>query len=183
VLEAEAAGLEPEERAPWVVFAESRHLPAVAAWLRHLPPGAPIVLRVPEGLRFARVAREGLGRLLSSPVRMVADGDRLVPGHVHLLHDNQVPWIEHNGLFPRLREVALADPPGSWCAQMTLLLRLAASTVSLRVVLPEVGALDRLEFLAVSRGRHAVYRLSAAAAGTAEGRNVGGVDDEQCRAG
>jgi hypothetical protein len=157
-----------ESRVPWVVLAESRHLPAVVAWLRRQSPDVPVLLRVPEGAKFERVAREGLGRLLSWPVRIVSDGDRLVPGHVHLIHDGQVPWVEHNGEFPRLREVPQPDPPGSWCAQMTVISRLAASTVGLRVLLPEDDVADREELLSRAQGRHEVYHLVAAAAAAAE---------------
>jgi chemotaxis response regulator CheB len=158
---ASTAAVDP--RAPWVVLAESRHLPAVVAWLRRQPPDVPVLLRVPEGAKFQRVAREGLGRLLCWPVRIVSDGDRLVPGHVHLIHDGQVPWVEHSGEFPRVREVPQPDPPGSWCAQMTLISRLAASTVGLRVLLPEADPSDREELLSRAQGRHEVFHLVPAA--------------------
>ena len=140
---------------------------------------APVLLRVPEGIKFERVAREGLGRLLCRPVRMIADGDRLVPGHVHLLHDGQVPWVEQHGAFARLREHPLSDPPGSWCAQMTVLARLAASPVDLRLVLPEGAAPDREEFLASAQGRHELFRLASPGLGSAGAREIEKGDDER----
>lgn len=148
-------------REAWVVLAESRHLPAVAAWLRGLPGDLPVLLRVPEGKRFARVAAEGLSRLLARPVRTIGDGDRLVPGHVHLLEDGKLLQIDRHGSYPRLRESAAADPAGSLCAQLTLLRRLAGSDCNLRVVLPDADPLDCEEFLAAGGGRHGLYRLAS----------------------
>jgi len=157
--------VELPEKSPWVILAESRHLPAVAAWLRFVPPAAPVLLRVPEGPRLQRVVREGLSRLLCHPVRIVRDGDRLVPGHVHLAHDAEAPVIVEAGGFLRVHLVPVAEAPGSWGAQRSALRRLGSSPVPLRLILPGASCVELEEFAAFAGDRHACFRLRRGEAG------------------
>lgn len=149
---------EPTGPAPWVLLPESRHLAGLASWLRSLPPGASAVVRVPEGVRFLRVVREGLGRLVHRPVRELSDGDRLVPGQVHLLTDLEVLHLRGEESFVRAHLSPLGEPPGTWSARREVLRVLLDSPVSLRLALPE-GDLAEEEDLLAGADRHSILRL------------------------
>jgi chemotaxis response regulator CheB len=148
----------PEAAAPWLLLPESRHLAGLASWLRALPPGVPAVVRVPEGVRFLRVVREGLGRLVQRPVRELSDGDRLVPGHVHLWTDLEVLRVCGGESFVRARLSPLAETPGSWGARREVLTALLTSSVPLRLALPDADLAEEEDLLA-GAGRHSVIRL------------------------
>ena len=147
-----------EGAAPWLLLPESRHLAGLASWLRSLPLGAPAVVRVPEGVRFLRVVREGLGRLVQRPVRELSDGDRLVPGHVHLWTDLEVLRVCGEESFVRARLSPLAEAPGSWGARREVLTALLTSPVSLRLALPDADLAEEEDLLAGAR-RHSIFRL------------------------
>lgn len=151
-----------ESASPWVVLAETRHLAALIGWLRRLPPEAPVLLRVPEGSRFLRVAREGLERLLLNPVRIGADGDRLVPGHVHLVSDaDPVTVVERSG-FPYLRLHTPTESPGGWAAPQAALELLSTSPCRLRILLPEPAPGELSDRSAALVTPHPLFRLRAA---------------------
>jgi chemotaxis response regulator CheB len=154
------AGSGTEGAVPWVLLPESRHLAGLASWLRSLPPGAPAVVRVPEGVRFLRVVREGLGRLVQRPVRDLSDGDRLVPGHVHLWTDLEVLQVRGEESFVRARLSPLAEAPGSWGARREVLTALLASPMPLRLALPDADLAEEEDLLAAA-GRHSVFRLES----------------------
>jgi chemotaxis response regulator CheB len=147
-----------EGAAPWLLLPESRHLAGLASWLRSLPLSAPAVVRVPEGIRFLRVVREGLGRLVRRPVRELSNGDRLVPGHVHLWTDLEVLQVCGEESFVRARLSPLAGAPGSWGARREMLTALLTSPVSLRLALPDADLAEEEDLLA-GAGRHSVFRL------------------------
>lgn len=154
------AGADPA--APWVALPETRQLAAVAGWLRRLSPEAPALLRLPEGPRFLRVAREGLERLLCRPVRIASNGDRLVPGHLLLVSDADLVSIEDRIGYPHLRLDPVTDPPGGRSAERAAFHRLASSPCRLRVVLPESSAEDLEELPRELHVTHGVYRLRPA---------------------
>ncbi len=151
-----------DNASPWVVLAETRHLAALIGWLRRLPPEAPVLLRVPEGPRFLRVAREGLERLLLNPVRIGADGDRLVPGHVHLVSDaDPFSVVERSG-FPCLRLHPPTASPGGWAPPPPALELLSTSPCRLRILRPEPAPGELDERSAALATSHALFRLRAA---------------------
>lgn len=161
----EVAG--PKAAAPWLLLPESRHLAGLASWLRSLPPGAPAVVRVPEGVRFLRVVREGLGRLVQRPVRELSDGDRLVPGHVHLWTDLEVLQVCGEESFVRARLTPLVEAPGSWGARREVLTALLGSPVPLRLALPDADLAEEEDLLA-EIGPHSVLRLEPGSAGAGD---------------
>ncbi len=147
---------------PWVAAPETRNLAATTEWLRGLDREAPVALRIPDGPRFLRVAREGIGRFVNWPVRILASGDRLVPGHVHLFSEGENLRVDAPAGWP-IADLAAAAAPGSWGAQLQFLERLRASSTPLRI-LAFGGEEPELEDL-LSRhgtGPHAVHRLNPA---------------------
>ncbi len=146
--------------APWMLLPESRHLGGLAPWLRSLPSDLPAVVRVPEGARCLRVVREGLGRLVHRPVRELSDGDRLVPGHVHLWTDQETLQLCGEESFLRARLVPLAEAPGTWGARREVLTALIEASVPLVLALPESDLTEEEDLLATAE-RHTFVRLEA----------------------
>jgi chemotaxis response regulator CheB len=144
--------------APWLLLPESRHLGGLASWLHFLPLDVSAVVRVPEGVRFLRVVREGLGRLVDRPVRELSDGDRLVPGHVHLWTDLEVLHLRGEESFVRARLTPPAEAPGTWGARREVLIALLNAPVPLRLALPD-GDLAEEEDLLAGAGPHEIVRL------------------------
>jgi CheY-like chemotaxis protein len=136
-----------EDGAPWVVLAESWNLALVAEWLSRLCLDAPVVIRLPEGSRLQRVARENLGRLGSWPVRPLLSGDRLIRGHIHLLAGTETLRLETEGSHVAAHVRLAAGPPGSWGAYRDLLGGLRESTAPVRILLPEPGDPEEEAFL------------------------------------
>lgn len=180
---------EPPEGSPWVVLAETRHLAFVSEWLRTLPSSSPVIVRIPEGPRLLRVAREEFGRLVAWPVRGLVSGDPLVPGQIHLFTDTETIRVDPIGGRPTVELRAATDPPGTWSAYHEVLARLRSSTAPLRVLLPEAEdrepeayllgmepAADRaLEERALLHRRHGVYHFHShrARAGRSSRRSSG----------
>jgi CheY-like chemotaxis protein len=158
---------EPRGGSPWVVLAETRQLISVSAWLRTLSSDSPVVVRVPEGPRLLRVAREEFGRLFTWPVRGLVSGDRLVPGQIHLFSDIDSIRIDAVGGRPTVHLETVADPPGTWGAHHDLLARLRASTQPLRIVLPEDDGPEQEIYLmggepaGLEWPLHGIYHLAA----------------------
>jgi hypothetical protein len=163
--------------APWLLLPESRHLGGLASWLRSLPADAPAVVRVPEGGRLLRVVREGLGRLVHRPVRELSDGDRLVPGHVHLWTDLEVLDLRGEEPFARARLTPLVESPGTWGARREVLTALLNAPMSLQLALPDADFAEEEDLLA-GAARHTLVRLEPGPA-PAEGGLIAGSGGEE----
>jgi chemotaxis response regulator CheB len=146
---------------PWVVLAETRNLSAILGWLERLPAGPPVIVRVPEGPKMLRVARDGFDRLKGWSVRSLSSGDRLVPGQIHLVGETETMRFEQNGGRPVAVLEPSLEPPGSWAAYHGLLRQLRGSTVPLRVLIPAGDDPELGEYLAAEGGcLHTVCNLS-----------------------
>jgi hypothetical protein len=155
------------EGAPWVVIAESWNLILVTEWLAHQPLDAPVIIRLPEGPRLLRVARENLGRLGDWPVRSLVSGDRLVRGHIHLVAGTETISLEKRDGHLAARVRLAAGPPGSWGAYHDLLESLRDSEAPIRILLPGPGDPEEEALLLGEGPRHAVYHLERSAAARA----------------
>jgi CheY-like chemotaxis protein len=157
------AGRTPLEEAPWVVVAETWNLILVTEWLSRQAWDAPVVIRLPEGPRLLRVARESLGRLGDWPVRSLVSGDRLVRGHIHLVAGTETISLEKRDGHLVARVRLAAGPPGSWGAYHDLLQSLGESDTPIRILLPEPGDPEEEALLVGEGPLHAVYHLERCA--------------------
>ncbi len=160
-----------ESGCPWVAAPETRKLAAVTAWLGDLDPAAAAVIRIPEGPRFLRVAREGIGRVVRRPVRVLASGDRLVPGHIHLFSETEVARVDAPAGWPSVALAASGQIPGSFGAHREFYEELRASSAPLRILLPDGPAPDLETFLTGDDGIHTVFHLESGC-GTSGARQV-----------
>lgn len=70
-----------------VLWPATASLAPIASWLSAQTVLPPVVLRIAQGARFARVVREELDHSGPWPVRILADGDRLAAQRIHLYAD------------------------------------------------------------------------------------------------
>ncbi|MCA9728599.1 MAG: hypothetical protein KC729_13000 [Candidatus Eisenbacteria bacterium] len=122
---------------PWIALPELRHLIPMMIWLRRQPRTFPLLMWVPEGPRMRRVVGEELVRGTQWPVRQLSNGDRLVPGQVHLFSDpDLLTLLNRDGrLEAGLRGAAGA--PGTWVARREQLQAFGAMPAPFGLLVPE----------------------------------------------
>ena len=124
----------PEDGEPTVWLPELRHLTEVTAALTDLPRTFPLLMRIPEGPRMRRVAGEELARTTPWPVRQLQNGDRLIPGRLHLFSDPEAIALVGSGESCVVRLHASSGAPGSADAAHELYRSLGRSTTRFRLV-------------------------------------------------
>jgi len=140
-----------------VLWPATASLAPIASRLSAQTALPPILLRIAQGARFARVVREELDRSGPWPVRILADGDRLAAQRIHLYSDPDELRVQLDGdrLIARLSVGDSSIAPRDREARRLEALLQSAAPLSIHLE-PEDAALSA----GVAPGRHRLVSLA-----------------------
>lgn len=140
-----------------VLWPATASLAPIASWLSAQTALPPIVLRIAQGARFARVVREELDRSGPWPVCIVADGDRLAARRIHIYSDPDELCVQLDGdrLIARLSACDGSNAPRD--RERARLEALLQSTAPLSIHLEQEDAAPSVD---VAPGRHRLVSIA-----------------------